>query len=152
MNIEEVAESPEKIITARISPATGIQQFHCRKVGFEKLNPEQQKQLVKIMFGLYQLFTDKDISLIEINPLAIIGDDSLCALDAKINDGNGLFEATILVAGPSQEEEKERKAKEFDLNYVTLDGNIACMVNGAGLAMATMDIIKLNGGELQFFR
>ena len=151
MNIEEVAEkSPEKIITARISPATGIQQFHCRKVGFGlKLNPEQRKQLVKIMFGLYQLFTDKDISLIEINPLAIIGDDSLCALDAKINiDDNGLFRQTIAKwRDPSQEEEKERKAKEFDLNYVTLDGNIACMVNGAGLAMATMDIIKLNGGE-----
>ena len=151
MNIEEVAEkSPEKIITARISPATGIQQFHCRKVGFGlKLNPEQQKQLVKIMFGLYQLFTDKDISLIEINPLAIIADDSLCALDAKINiDDNGLFRQTIAKwRDPSQEEEKERKAKEFDLNYVTLDGNIACMVNGAGLAMATMDIIKLNGGE-----
>ena len=151
MNIEEVAEkSPEKIITAQISPATGIQQFHCRKVGFGlKLNPEQQKQLVKIMFGLYQLFTDKDISLIEINPLAIIGDDSLCALDAKINiDDNGLFRQTIAKwRDPSQEEEKERKAKEFDLNYVTLDGNIACMVNGAGLAMATMDIIKLNGGE-----
>ena len=151
MNIEEVAEkSPEKIITARISPATGIQQFHCRKVGFGlKLNPEQQKQLVKIMFGLYQLFTDKDISLIEINPLAIIADDSLCALDAKINiDDNGLFRQTIAKwRDPSQEEEKERKAKEFDLNYVTLEGNIACMVNGAGLAMATMDIIKLNGGE-----
>ena len=151
MNIEEVAEkSPEKIITAQISPATGIQQFHCRKVGFGlKLNPEQRKQLVKIMFGLYQLFTDKDISLIEINPLAIIGDDSLCALDAKINiDDNGLFRQTIAKwRDPSQEEEKERKAKEFDLNYVTLDGNIACMVNGAGLAMATMDIIKLNGGE-----
>ena len=101
------------------------------------------------MFGLYQLFTDKDISLIEINPLAIIGDDSLCALDAKINiDDNGLFRQTIAKwRDPSQEEEKERKAKEFDLNYVTLDGNIACMVNGAGLAMATMDIIKLNGGE-----
>ena len=151
MNIEEVAEkSPEKIITAQISPATGIQQFHCRKVGFGlKLNPEQRKQLVKIMFGLYQLFTDKDISLIEINPLAIIADDSLCALDAKINiDDNGLFRQTIAKwRDPSQEEEKERKAKEFDLNYVTLDGNIACMVNGAGLAMATMDIIKLNGGE-----
>ena len=81
---EEVAEkSPEKIITARISPATGIQQFHCRKVGFGlKLNPEQQKQLVKIMFGLYQLFTDKDISLIEINP-HVIADDSLCALDRR---------------------------------------------------------------------
>ena len=101
------------------------------------------------MFGLYQLFTDKDISLIEINPLAIIADDSLCALDAKINiDDNGLFRQTIAKwRDPSQEEEKERKAKEFDLNYVTLDGNIACMVNGAGLAMATMDIIKLNGGE-----
>ena len=151
MNIEEVAEkSPEKIITAQISPGTGIQQFHCRKVGFGlKLNPEQRKQLVKIMFGLYQLFTDKDISLIEINPLAIIADDSLCALDAKINiDDNGLFRQTIAKwRDPSQEEEKERKAKEFDLNYVTLDGNIACMVNGAGLAMATMDIIKLNGGE-----
>ncbi len=151
MNIEEVAEkNPEKIITAKISPATGIQQFHCRKIGFGlKLNPDQRKQLAKIMFGLYQLFIDKDISLIEINPLAIIADDSLCALDAKINvDDNSLFRQTIAEwRDPSQEEEKERKAKEFDLNYVTLDGNIACMVNGAGLAMATMDIIKLNGGE-----
>ena len=151
MNIEEVAEkSPEKIITAQISPATGIQQFHCRKIGFGlKLNSEQRKQLAKIMFGLYQLFNDKDVSLIEINPLAIIEDDSLCALDAKINiDDNGLFRQGIAKwRDPSQEDEKERKAKEFDLNYVTLDGNIACMVNGAGLAMATMDIIKLNGGE-----
>ena len=151
MNIEEVAEkTPEKIITAHISPAIGIQQFHCRKIGFGlKLNPKQIKQLAEIMFSLYQLFTDKDISLIEINPLAIINDDSLCALDAKINvDENGLFRQAIAKwRDPSQEDEKERRAKEFDLNYVTLDGNIACMVNGAGLAMATMDIIKLNGGE-----
>ncbi len=151
MNIEEVAEkTPEKIITAYISPATGIQQFHCRKIGFGlKLNPKQIKQLAEIMFSLYQLFTDRDISLIEINPLAIIKDDSLCALDAKINvDDNGLFRQAIAKwRDPSQEDEKERRAKEFDLNYVTLDGNIACMVNGAGLAMATMDIIKLNGGE-----
>ena len=151
MNIEEVAEkTPEKIITAHISPATGIQQFHCRKIGFGlKLNPKQIKQLAEIMFSLYQLFTDRDISLIEINPLAIIKDDSLCALDAKINvDDNGLFRQAIAKwRDPSQEDEKERRAKEFDLNYVTLDGNIACMVNGAGLAMATMDIIKLNGGE-----
>lgn len=151
MNIEEVAEkTPEKIITAHISPATGIQRFHCRKIGFGlKLNPDQINQITKIMFGLYQLFIDRDISLIEINPLAIISDGSLCALDAKINiDDNGLFRQTIADwRDATQEDEKERKAKEFDLNYVTLDGNIACMVNGAGLAMATMDIIKLNGGD-----
>ena len=151
MNIEEVAEkTPEKIITVHVSPAIGIQQFHCRKIGFGlKLNSEQIKQITKIMFALYRLFTEKDISLIEINPLAIVDNGSLCALDAKINvDDNGLFRQAISEwRDASQEDEKERKAKEFDLNYVTLDGNIACMVNGAGLAMATMDIIKLNGGD-----
>ena len=110
---------------------------------------DQRKQLAKILDGLYRLFLDKDLSLLEINPLAILADGSLAALDAKINiDDNALYRQSIADwRDPTQEDEKERRASEFDLNYVTLEGNIACMVNGAGLAMATMDVIKLSGGE-----
>jgi len=102
------------------------------------------------MSGLYRLFTEKDLSLVEINPLVITGDGSLLALDAKVNlDDNALFRHKDLeeLRDPSQEDPAEHRAQQFDLNYVTLDGNIGCMVNGAGLAMATMDIIKLHGGE-----
>jgi succinyl-CoA synthetase beta subunit len=114
-----------------------------------ELDKDQRKQLQGILAGLYRLFCARDLSLVEINPLAILTDGSLCALDAKINiDDNALYRQDIADwRDASQEDEKERRAKEFDLNYVTLDGNIACMVNGAGLAMATMDIIKLSGGE-----
>ena len=151
MDIEEVAaKTPEKIITADVDPNLGLQDYQCRRLGFGmELDKEQRKQLHRIVHGLYRLFIEKDVSLIEINPLAILKDDSLCAIDAKINlDDNALFRQDLAEwRDPSQEDEKERKAKEFDLNYVTLDGDIACMVNGAGLAMATMDIIKLTGGE-----
>ncbi len=151
MDIEEVAATtPEKIITFSIEPGLGIQDFQCRKMGFSlELEPNQIKQLQGILKGLYRLFVERDISLVEINPLAILEDKSLCAIDAKITlDDNALYRQNISDwRDPTQEDEKERKAAEFDLNYVTLDGNIACMVNGAGLAMATMDIIKLSGGQ-----
>ncbi len=151
MDIEEVAATtPEKIVTISINPVLGLQDYQCRLMGFAlELDPDQRKQLGVILHGLYRLFIDKDLSLVEINPLAILSDGSLAALDGKINvDDNALYRQSIAEwRDPSQEDEKERKAQEFDLNYVTLDGNIACMVNGAGLAMATMDIIKLSGGE-----
>ena len=151
MDIEEVAaKTPEKIITVSVDPNLGLQDFQCRELAFGlELDKVQRAELQKIVQGLYRLFVERDVSLIEINPLAILKDNSLCAVDAKINlDENALYRQEIANwRDPSQEDEKERKAKEFDLNYVTLDGNIACMVNGAGLAMATMDIIKLTGGE-----
>ncbi len=151
MDIEEVAAStPEKIITFSVDPVLGLQDYQCRQMAFAlELDKDQRKQLQGILGGLYRLFCARDLSLVEINPLAILTDGSLCALDAKINvDDNALYRQDIADwRDASQEDEKERRAKEFDLNYVTLDGNIACMVNGAGLAMATMDIIKLSGGE-----
>jgi len=151
MDIEEVAAStPEKIFTVAIDPVLGLQDFQCRKLGFAlELDDAQRKQLALILRGLYRLFNERDLSLVEINPLAILTDGSLVALDAKVNlDDNALYRQDIASwRDASQEDEKERRAKEFDLNYVTLDGNIACMVNGAGLAMATMDIIKLSGAE-----
>ncbi len=151
MDIEEVAAStPEKIATASIDPVLGLLDYQCRQLGFAlALDGDQRKQLATILEGLYRLFNERDASLVEINPLAILADGRLVALDAKINiDDNALYRQEIASwRDASQEDEKERRAKEFDLNYVTLDGNIACMVNGAGLAMATMDIIKLAGGE-----
>ena len=151
MDIEEVAATtPEQIFTVQVDPVLGLQDYQCRRLGFAlELNDAQRKQLATILQGLYRLFIDKDLSLVEINPLAILTDGSLAALDGKINvDDNALYRQSIADwRDASQEDEKERRAKEFDLNYVTLDGNIACMVNGAGLAMATMDIVKLSGGE-----
>ena len=151
MDIEEVAATtPEQIFTVQVDPVLGLQDYQCRRLGFAlELNDAQRKQLATILKGLYRLFIDKDLSLVEINPLAILTDGSLAALDGKINvDDNALYRQSIADwRDASQEDEKERRAKEFDLNYVTLDGNIACMVNGAGLAMATMDIVKLSGGE-----
>ena len=151
MDIEEVAATtPEKIITFSVDPALGLQDYQCRQMAFAlELDKTQRGQLQGILAGLYRLFLERDLSLVEINPLAILTDGSLCALDAKINvDDNALYRQDIAEwRDASQEDEKERRAKEFDLNYVTLDGNIACMVNGAGLAMATMDIIKLSGGD-----
>ncbi|MSR13130.1 MAG: ADP-forming succinate--CoA ligase subunit beta [Gammaproteobacteria bacterium] len=151
MDIEEVAATtPEKIFTSKVDPVLGLQDYQTRQLGFAlDLNDSQRKQLATILHGLYRLFIDKDLSLVEINPLAILDDGNLAALDGKINlDDNALYRQKIADwRDASQEDEKERRAKEFDLNYVTLEGNIACMVNGAGLAMATMDIIKLCGGE-----
>ncbi len=151
MDIEEVAATtPERIFTCSVDPALGLQDFQCRKMAFElELDAVQRNQLIGILHGLYKLFSERDLSLVEINPLAILENGSLCALDAKINvDDNALYRQSIAEwRDASQEDDKERRAKEHDLNYVTLDGDIACMVNGAGLAMATMDIIKLSGGE-----
>ena len=151
MDIEEVAaNTPEEIVTFSIEPGLGIQDHQCREMGFALgLEASQRVELQKILKGLYLLFNEKDLSLVEINPLAILEDDSLCAIDAKITiDDNALYRQEVAAwRDASQEDEKERKAAEFELNYVTLDGNIACMVNGAGLAMATMDIIKLSGAK-----
>lgn len=152
MDIEEVAATqPDKIFNTIIDPVLGVQGFQSRRIGYALgLNEDQQKQLHKIIKALYQLFLDKDLSLIEINPLMLNKAGNLEALDAKVSiDDNALFRQSNLEEwhDPSQEDEKESIAKRYDLNYVTLDGNIACMVNGAGLAMATMDIIKLHGGE-----
>ena len=152
VNIEEVAaKEPEKLITVRVDNTAGLQPFQARKMGFGMgLGLGQVRQLTKIMSSLYRLFLDKDLSLIEVNPLIVLKDGSLLALDAKINaDGNALFRHPDLAAmrDEAQEDPTEVAASKHDLNYVTLDGNIGCMVNGAGLAMATMDVIKLNGGE-----
>jgi succinyl-CoA synthetase beta subunit len=152
MDIEEVAATqPEKIISVIVDPILGLQDHQSRRIGFALgLDDKQRKQLTSILKSLYKLYIDKDLSLVEINPLTISGDGNLEALDAKISiDDNALFRQGHLEEwrDPSQEDEKESIAKRFDLNYVTLDGNIGCMVNGAGLAMATMDIIKLHGGQ-----
>ncbi|MCG7991541.1 MAG: ADP-forming succinate--CoA ligase subunit beta [Candidatus Thiodiazotropha lotti] len=152
MNIEEVAATtPEKILTTVINPSTGMLPYQCRKLAFGLgLAGDQIKQFSKIMMALYRLYIEKDISLIEINPLIITIDGNLMALDAKINlDSNALYRHQELVAlrDLSQEDEKEAAAAQHDLNYITLDGTIGCMVNGAGLAMATMDMVKLHGGE-----
>jgi succinyl-CoA synthetase beta subunit len=152
VDIEQVAANePEKIITVQIDNTAGLQPYQSRKMGFGMgLSGLQVRQLGKIMSGLHALFRDKDLSLIEINPLIIDQDGNLLALDAKINaDDNALFRHPELSAmrDEAQEDPTEAAASKHDLNYVTLDGNIGCMVNGAGLAMATMDVIKLNGGE-----
>ena len=152
VDIEQVAEeAPEKIISVAVDNAAGFMPYQARQIGFGmSLNAGQVRQLEKIMAGLYRLFVDKDLSIVEINPLIIDGEGNLSALDAKINaDGNALFRHPDLVdmRDESQEDPTELAASKHDLNYVTLDGNIACMVNGAGLAMATMDVIKLAGGE-----
>ncbi|RDH80915.1 MAG: ADP-forming succinate--CoA ligase subunit beta [endosymbiont of Escarpia spicata] len=152
MNIEEVAEAtPEKILTTVIDPAAGLQPYQCRKLAFGLgLEGDQIKQFGKIMMGLYRSYMEKDVSLIEINPLIVTSEGDLMALDAKINiDSNALYRHQDIVAlrDPSQEDEKEAAAAKHDLNYITLDGSIGCMVNGAGLAMATMDMVKLHGGD-----
>ncbi|MES9824053.1 MAG: ADP-forming succinate--CoA ligase subunit beta [Candidatus Thiodiazotropha endolucinida] len=152
MNIEEVAaETPEKILTTTVNPSTGMLPFQCRKLAFGLgLTGGQIKQFSKIMMALYRLYLDKDVSLIEINPLIVTSSGDLVALDAKVNlDSNALYRHQELAAlrDITQEDEKEAAAAIHDLNYITLDGNIGCMVNGAGLAMATMDMVKLHGGE-----
>ena len=152
VDIETVAaETPHLIQTLNVNFVEGLQPYQARDVGFALgLNARQVGQLVKIMTGLYRLFNDKDLSLVELNPLAILDSGDLYALDGKVNsDDNASFRHADLVAmrDKSQEDETEVLASQHDLNYVTMDGNIGCMVNGAGLAMATMDVIKLNGGE-----
>ena len=152
MDIEEVAaETPEKILTEIINPAAGLQDYQARQLGFGLgLDKNQVRQFVELAKNLYRLFEESDASLLEINPLIVRKSGELLALDAKFNvEENALFRQPELQAmrDPTQEDEMERSAAEHDLNYVSLDGNIACMVNGAGLAMATMDLIKLHGGE-----
>lgn len=151
MDIEEVAaNTPEKIHTITIQPAAGLQSYQIRQLGFALGLGDQLKAFGQIMRGLYRLFCDKDLSLIEINPLVLTTDNELLAIDGKVNvDENALFRQKEIAEwrDATQEDEKEHRAHQFGLNYISLDGNIACMVNGAGLAMATMDLIKLHGGE-----
>jgi succinyl-CoA synthetase beta subunit len=151
MDIEEVAaHSPQKIITVNIHPAAGLQGFQCRQLAFGLgFTGSQLEEFALIAQALYRLYLEKDASLVEVNPLIVTKDGRIVALDAKINiDANALFRHPEIATlrDPTQEDAIERKASEHDLNYVSLDGNIACMVNGAGLAMATMDLIKLHGG------
>lgn len=152
VEIEKVAhETPEKILKATIDPLVGAQPYQARDLGFQLgLNGQQIKQFTKIFIGLAKLFQDKDLALLEINPLVITNEGNLHCLDGKINiDGNALYRQPGLqkMHDPSQEDAREAHAAEWDLNYVALDGNIGCMVNGAGLAMGTMDIVKLHGGQ-----
>jgi len=152
MDIEEVAAStPEKILTVTLHPAAGLQDYQAREIGFGlELDKSQQAALRDILGKLVKLVNECDAGLVEINPLIVTGDGKVVALDGKINiEDNALFRQQRLAAmrDEAQEDEKERRAHEHDLNYVSLDGNIACLVNGAGLAMATMDLIKLHGGE-----
>ena len=152
MDIEEVAEqSPEKIIRINVNPTAGLQDFQCRQLAFGLgFKGGQVTQFGKVAHAIYKLYLERDASLVEVNPLIVTADGDLLALDAKINiEDNALFRQQDLAAwrDSSQEDAMERKAAEHDLNYVSLEGNIACMVNGAGLAMATMDLIQLHGGK-----
>jgi succinyl-CoA synthetase beta subunit len=152
MDIEEVAHNtPEQILSVTVHPATGLEPFQCRQLAFGlSLRPKQIDQFQSIVKGLYRLYLERDASLIEINPLIVTKGGGLVALDAKLDiEASALFRQKELAAlrDEGQEDPMERRASEHDLNYVSLDGNIACMVNGAGLAMATMDLIKLHGGQ-----
>jgi len=152
MDIEKVAaETPEQIFTVAIAPDAGLQDYQARQLAFGlELTKPQMRQFGALIKHLYQLYQECDASLVEVNPLIVTKAGDVLALDAKINiDSNGLYRQPKLVElrDISQEDDKEREAAAHDLNYVSLDGDIACMVNGAGLAMATMDLIKLHGGE-----
>jgi succinyl-CoA synthetase beta subunit len=152
VEIEKVAaETPEKILKTKINPLTGLQPYQGRELAFGLgLEGDQIKQFGKMLAGLARMFVEKDLSLVEINPLVVTTDGNLLCLDAKINiDDNALYRQPDLLSmrDTTQEDERENRAKEWDLNYISLDGDIGCMVNGAGLAMATMDLIKLCGGE-----
>jgi succinyl-CoA synthetase beta subunit len=152
MDIEEVAEhTPERILSTTVHPATGLQPFQCKQLAFGiGLKGKQIEQFQAIVLALYRLYQERDASLIEINPLIVTKSGALVALDCKLDiDANALFRQKDLAAlrDVGQEDPMERRASEHDLNYVSLDGDIACMVNGAGLAMATMDLIKLHGGK-----
>ena len=152
MDIEEVAESiPEKILSFSVDPATGYQGYHGRRIAFNLgLDSKQTKQCVALMANLYHLFVDKDMEMLEINPLIISDSGDLKCLDAKMSfDGNAMYRHRDIaeLRDTTEEDPKELEASKYDLNYIALDGQIGCMVNGAGLAMATMDIIKLFGSE-----
>jgi succinyl-CoA synthetase beta subunit len=152
MDIEEVAQAtPERILAVNVHPATGLQPWQCRQLAFGiGLDGEQAAQFHSILQALYRLYLERDASLIEINPLIVTRGGALVALDCKLDiEANALFRQPEMAAlrDRNQEDPAERAASEHELNYVALDGDIACMVNGAGLAMATMDLIKLQGGE-----
>ena len=152
MEIEKVAaQTPEKILKTTINPLTGLQPYQSRELAFGLgLEGEQIKQFVALLNGFARMFIEKDLSLVEINPLVVTDEGRLICLDGKINiDDNALYRQKdiLLMRDKSQEDERENRAKEWDLNYISLHGDIGCMVNGAGLAMATMDLIKLCGGE-----
>ena len=152
MDIEEVAEyNPEKILSFSVDPATGYQGYHGRRIAFNLgLDSKQTKQCVTLMANLYRLFVDKDMEMLEINPLIISDSGDLKCLDAKMSfDGNAMYRHRDIaeLRDTTEEDPKELEASKYDLNYIALDGQIGCMVNGAGLAMATMDIIKLFGSE-----
>ncbi len=152
MSIEDVAhDTPEKIVSFSVDPATGLSDFHGRRVAFAlKLEGQQVKQCVALVKNLYKLFVEKDMEMLEINPLVVMTNGNLKCLDAKMGfDSNALYRHPDIAAlrDETEEDPKELAASKFDLNYIALDGEIGCMVNGAGLAMATMDIIKLYGAE-----
>lgn len=152
MDIEEVAaETPEKIITVTIDPASGLSGFHCRKVAFGMgLTGKAAGGVAKVIASLYQAFMDKNAAMLEINPLVVTADDDVIVLDAKMGfDGNSLYRHKDVqeLRDPTEEDPMELEAAKHELNYIKLDGSIGCMVNGAGLAMSTMDIIKLKGGS-----
>ncbi len=152
MDIEQVAaETPDKIFTVAIAPDAGLQDYQARQLAFGLgLDKKQMRQFAGVIRKLYRLYQECDASLVEVNPLITSRNGDVIALDAKINiEDNALFRQAELakMRDPTQEDDKERDAAEHELNYVSLDGDIACMVNGAGLAMATMDLIKLHGGE-----
>ncbi len=152
MDIEEVAHNtPDKILSFSVDPATGYQAFHGRRIAFELgLKGPQVKQCVSLMGILYKLFVEKDMEMLEINPLIVTDKGDLKCLDAKMSfDGNAIYRHPDIAAlrDETEEDPKELAASKFDLNYIALDGEIGCMVNGAGLAMATMDIIKLYGAQ-----
>ncbi len=152
MEIEEVAEkTPEKILTLAIDPVEGLQPYHARRIAYElQLTGKQVKAAEQLIAGIYKAFVELDAAMIEINPLVVTGDDRVIALDAKMSfDDNALYrhQSVESLRDEDEEDPAELEAVRHSLNYVRLDGNIGCMVNGAGLAMATMDIIKLHGGE-----
>ena len=152
MDIEEVAEkTPEKILSFSVDPATGYQPYHGRRIAFAlNLEGQQVKQCVKLMGTLYKMFVEKDMEMLEINPLIVTDKGDLKCLDAKMGfDSNALYRHPDIMSlrDETEEDPKELQASKYDLNYIALDGEIGCMVNGAGLAMATMDIIKLYGSE-----
>ncbi|MDV6327136.1 ADP-forming succinate--CoA ligase subunit beta [Idiomarina sp. PL1-037] len=152
VEIETVAEeTPEKILKAEIDPTVGAQPYQGRELGFKLgLTPDQVKQFTKVFMGLAKMFEQYDLALLEINPLVITDEGNVHCLDAKVGiDSNALYRQPKIreMHDPSQDDAREAEAANWELNYVALDGNIGCMVNGAGLAMGTMDIVKLSGGE-----
>jgi succinyl-CoA synthetase beta subunit len=152
VEIEKVAEkTPEKILYVTVDPLVGVQPFQARELGFSLgLQGDQIKQFTKLLLGLGKMFVESDFSLLEINPLVITKQGNLLCLDGKINiDDNALYRQPKLRAmrDTTQEDERENRARDWELNYIALDGNVGCMVNGAGLAMATMDLVKLHGGN-----